>query len=629
MTKHFQELFRAPIFVATIGGSLSAVLGMTVIVGWHSSSVLLIQVLPTFVPMQYNTALGFLLCGTGLIATVIGRGLIGNILGGVAAIIGGLTLVEYVLGLDIGIDQLFMEHTVVVKTSHPGRMAPNTALCFILTGFSLIAAVDLLGKAKGWVRVATMGGLVFGLGTVAFFGYFTGLETAYGWGELTRMAIHTAAGFIVLGTGVVALAWAEDGFGDGVFPRWFPSTLGIGGVTLSVALWQALDVQETRILEKWPDAGHIADEFVLVFGLTMAVFMAIAARQTQYAYERATALRESEERLQLAVQNMPVMLDAFDALGNIIVWNHECERVTGYAAAEVIGNPRVLEMFYPDPTYRDRVVSTIRKVEGDFYDLEFEITCKDGTTRVVSWSNTSCRNPIVGWATWAIGVDITERKRAEHKIATSLREKEVLLREVHHRVKNNMQVVASLLQSQGRKTKNKQVLEAFEESRNRIGAMSMIHEALHQSPGLSNVDFDRYLRKLVGNLCQANEAMAGRIGWTVDVADVSLGIDQAVPFGLIINELISNTFKHAFPRDRRGEIRVALSSDDGGEISLEVSDDGIGLPEDLDIRNTDTLGFGLVVGLTERQLRGSIAVDRTAGTKFLIRFPPDNSGERD
>ena len=226
--------------------------------------------------------------------------------------------------------------------------------------------------------------------------------------------------------------------------------------------------------------------------------------------------------------------------------------------------------------------------------------------------------------------DELERRVDERtaELAASLSEKEVLLREVHHRVKNNMQVIASLLRTLARKTKDKKIIEAFDKCRDRIRVMSMIHEALHQSPDLSKVDFDRYLKKLIGNLCQAHDATDGRIGWTVDAGNLSLGIDQAVPFGLLVNELVSNAFKHAFPGNRRGEIRVSMTAGVGNEISLEISDDGIGLPEDLDIRNTDTLGFELAVGLAEQQLHGSIAVDGTAGTRFLIRFAPDDTGER-
>ncbi len=197
-----------------VEGGFSAALGLLVLVGWHTENVTLIQVLPAFVPMQYNTALGFLIGGLGLLATVYVRPRLIAACGATIGAVGLLTLIEYILGIDLGIDEFLMEHYITVETSHPGRMAPNTALCFVLTGSAL-----LLASWLGWFReraviLGLLSSIIVALSLTAFFGYLSGVETGYGWGRLTRMAVHTAAGFVVLGTGVFALAWRESrGFG--------------------------------------------------------------------------------------------------------------------------------------------------------------------------------------------------------------------------------------------------------------------------------------------------------------------------------------------------------------------------------------------------------------------------------
>ena len=189
-------------------GATIALLGCTVLIGWYTHIVLLIQVLPSMVPMQYNTALGFMLSGVGVVFLIFNRPLIGVTCLGLVTAIGLITLIQYLTGLNFGLDQLFMEHYILVKTSHPGRMAPNTALCFLLAGAACILRVTYSKQAK-WRQpiVALFGAAVLVLGTLAFVGYMIGAETGYGWGQLTRMAVHTAFGFILLSTAILIMAW--------------------------------------------------------------------------------------------------------------------------------------------------------------------------------------------------------------------------------------------------------------------------------------------------------------------------------------------------------------------------------------------------------------------------------------
>jgi two-component sensor histidine kinase len=227
----------------------------------------------------------------------------------------------------------------------------------------------------------------------------------------------------------------------------------------------------------------------------------------------------------------------------------------------------------------------------------------------------------------ALQVEIAERKRAEEQIKASLGEKEVLLKEIHHRVKNNLQVVSSMLQLQSKNIKDKETVEMFQESRNRVRSMALVHERLYQSKDLARVDFAKYIRSLASYLCRSYGVNTNVIQLKTNLHDVFLGVDTAIPCGLILNELVSNSLKHAFPEGREGEIRIELRLDGNDKFTLMVSDNGVGLLEDLDFRNTESLGLQLVNTLVN-QLEGTIELDRRGGTTFKITFAEIKYEER-
>ncbi len=218
----------------------------------------------------------------------------------------------------------------------------------------------------------------------------------------------------------------------------------------------------------------------------------------------------------------------------------------------------------------------------------------------------------------AIIRDVSERRDAEEKIKASLREKEVMLKEIHHRVKNNLQVVSSLLNIQSRYIADPADAELFKESQNRVQAMALVHEKLYQSSDLARVDFSSYIESLMKNLFYSYAIGRDNISMVADVQPISLSVDAAVPCGLIINELISNCLKHAFPEGSGGEIRVSIRERDN-RIVIEVSDDGIGLSANFDFHTSESLGLQLVNMLVE-QLDGSISLEREQGTRFTITF---------
>jgi len=221
--------------------------------------------------------------------------------------------------------------------------------------------------------------------------------------------------------------------------------------------------------------------------------------------------------------------------------------------------------------------------------------------------------------------DITERQRVENQIKASLKEKEVLLREIHHRVKNNLQIISSLLNLESRYIKDEQTLHVFKEIQNRIRSMALIHEKLYQSKELARIDFAGYIRSLVADSFRSYKANSHLITLKTNIDDVLLGIDTAISCGLIISELASNSLKYASPAGRQGTIHVDFHLGEEGKFTLIVGDNGVGFPKDLDFRNTESLGLRLTLTLVD-QLEGTIELDRSGGTEFKVTFTQKKYG---
>ena len=213
--------------------------------------------------------------------------------------------------------------------------------------------------------------------------------------------------------------------------------------------------------------------------------------------------------------------------------------------------------------------------------------------------------------------DITERKKYEEQVKNALHEKDILLKEIHHRVKNNMQVISSLLNLQSMQIDDEQTQEMFKESQNRIKSMALIHERLYQTPDLSRIDFDDYVRKLASNLIVSYPV--GKINTDIDAAGIFFDAQIGIPCGLLINELVSNSLKYAFKGKDNGRITIRIKNMDH-QYLIQVSDDGIGFPESLDFRNTSSLGLQLV-NIMAAQLKGKVDLEVNEGTTFTISFP--------
>ena len=219
----------------------------------------------------------------------------------------------------------------------------------------------------------------------------------------------------------------------------------------------------------------------------------------------------------------------------------------------------------------------------------------------------------------SLRLEVGERKETEEKLRVSLREKEVLMREIHHRVKNNLQVIASLCRLQSRYVGKKSPEEIFSESQNRILSMALVHEKLYQSHDLANIECKPYIDGLVSHLLQSFGVGQSRVTMEKTVDRVLLPLDLAIPCGLIVNEILSNCLKHAFPDGCKGLVRLSLAQV-GEAIELVIADNGVGLPENVDFRGTQTLGLRLIDTLV-KQLQGFVTVQRSGGTTFHIKFP--------
>ena len=414
--------------VAIAAGAAAGVMGAAVLAGWHFHSVVLIQVSPTLAPMQRVTAASFLCSGIALILIVLGYRRVGAICSLPPTVVSVLTILEYALHADFGLDKLMGPAYITVGTPYPGRMSPVTALCFLLIGLSLAmsGARKLTRHASGIMGLVGLNIAV--VGVVSSLGYAVGRTDAYSWGEVTLIAVHTRAGFVLLGAGLVALAWRDSAESE-VWPGWVPLAVGLAASAASLGLWQALvwHAEGTFMLLSWIMLGG---------GLFVSLLLAVMVHLAQTAWARSQELEESKRQFERLFESSPDAIIASDQQGRITQINEQAEKLFGYSRDELIGQP--VDSLVPErfrnahatnrqTYYRDSQRRAMgaelelfgRRKNGSEFPVDIMISPLDMTR---------------GKFTLSVVRDITERKRAEeelrlhHEITTNMGEGVVLVR---------------------------------------------------------------------------------------------------------------------------------------------------------------------------------------------------------
>jgi PAS domain S-box-containing protein len=362
-------------------------------------------------------------------------------------------------------------------------------------------------------------------------------------------------------------------------------------------------------------ASTLRDEEGQVFG-AMGVSRDITA-----AKKAEEELRLSEERHRAVYDQAYIGIARIGRVGRFLLVNQRLCDMFGYASEELY------KKAFFELTHPSEVGESLKKWDAllsgeikNFYfraDLSaqkrFADLCKPYRISLVR-DTTGSPNYYV-----AVFEDITVRKQQEKELQESLKEKEVLLKEVHHRVKNNMQVISSILNLQSSYIKDETAVEMLRESQDRIKSMAFIHESLYQGKTLSHVKFSEYVRNLVSNLFHTYGVNKAGLKLKFDLDEVFLNLDTSIPCGLIINELISNALKYAFTDRESGTLSVTLKKMEDGKLKLEIADDGKGFPETINWKDTESLGLQLVVTLAG-QIRGDIQMETKKGTTFTIIF---------
>lgn len=336
----------------------------------------------------------------------------------------------------------------------------------------------------------------------------------------------------------------------------------------------------------------------------------------------ATERRDAERRLRLLAHTLTSTRDAIsitDVENRILFVNDAFLRTYGYSEEDLIGRSVSLVRSSSTPIAMDELIRTAT-LHGEWNGEVLNRRADGSDFPVELWTSVVLNDEGEPVAMVGVARDITERKRTDENLRTSLREKEVLLKEIHHRVKNNLQVISSLLNLQAEYLTDEGMLRILKESQSRVKSMALVHEKLYQSNNLAEIDFGDYVRELVMQLFRSYGLQKDVVQVAITTDAISLGVDRAIPAGIIVNELVTNALKYAFPNGRTGTILVELRSIAAGVIRLTIRDDGVGLPKGLQLSNPGSLGLTLVHMLTD-QVRGELTMPpQPSGVEFVLTF---------
>jgi PAS domain S-box-containing protein len=634
---------------------LSLLVSTTVLTGWFTGNLALTKVSASGVSMKANTAAGLFLMGVALCLVAYPRArrwqlAIAWLAAVVVALLGMATILEYLLRCDLGIDQILVREPGPDYRPAPGRPAPGAATCFLFLGLSLLmlrtSRVSLRRMAESLALAALF------TSSLALVGYVYGASSLYRLPISIAMSLNTAVTLWVVSVGTL---YARGDFE--IIPPLFDARLGgrlarkfLPAIFIIPLLgWLRLQGERSELYAK--EFG-LALFSVIVMAIFISLVWTSARHLNRIDAERTSveeALRESER--------------IYRAIGESIdygVWLCEPDGKNVYVSPSFlelvgIGQKECSEFGWGDALHPEDAARTIAAWkecvrERGKWDMEHRFRGVDGQWHSVLARGVPVTDEKGNVQCWAgINLDISRLKAVEQQLRSafddldqriqertaeltkvnemlrkSLEEKEVLLSEVHHRVKNNLQVVSSLLHLQSLHSLDPSSVEMFQESRRRVRSMALVHEQLYRAKDLANVDFTDYIRGLANTLFQSYNIDSNRISLSTNAKDVRLSIDVAVPCGLLINELVSNCLKHAFVGRPQGHVIVELLAITDDEVLLRVADDGVGLPAEITPEATETFGMQVVTALVD-QIHGRLDVNRHRGTEFRILFPKSSS----
>jgi PAS domain S-box-containing protein len=362
-----------------------------------------------------------------------------------------------------------------------------------------------------------------------------------------------------------------------------------------------------------------------VFTPARTTVLRLMASQAAISLENArlyTDLRDAEAYLAEAQRLSKTGSFGWRVSSGAITWSEETYQIFGLDRAMTPTLEKVFARIHPEDRQRVEEFVARRAEDGADFELDYRLQMADGAVKDLhvlarAVDDEPGETKFVGAV-----MDMTETRQYQKRLRASLEEKDALLKEVHHRVKNNLQLISSLLSLQASRIRDPDGAELFADSRNRVRTMALVHENLYRAGNFARIPMATHIRRLCAQLVDAYHLPGRPVQLVTAIDDVDLDMDRAVAIGLIVNELVSNALKHGFPDGRRGTVRVELRRLEERECVLSVDDDGVGMPKGFDAAQSDSLGLELVNDLAH-QLHGTIAVAHERGTAFAVRFPID------
>jgi len=662
---------------AIASGVFTIALGTVVLTGWYTGNKILVQVLPQFVPMQYNTALGFLLCGTGMLLGIFKNRYISFAIGILLILLGGLTLFEYIFSLNIGIDELFMKHDIVVKTSHPGRMAPNTASCFVLFGGTLLFSLFSRKPAYESLYKSIIASLIFAFSIVALSGYMTHLESAYGWGNLTRMAVHTSAGFVVLSIGLLIYLWRHDIDDITTLPYWLPVPIAIGSLTVTLCLWQAHYFERNVIVDVGSNAS--GQPYLLPASLVVGVLFSVALSFTFYfamvSNKRAGKIAEvnrnlaseiserkaSDENYQLLVSSVKdYAIFTTSPEGIMNSWNEGVKAIKGYEADEVIG--KHISMLYPEEDVKSGEIEhklQKAKEDGECEDEGWRIK-KDGSrfwANVVITAKHDKNGILIGYT--KVTRDFTDRKKNEESLIKYQDHLESIVEErtkelcesqdklisterlavlgrlssgIAHEIRNPLATIASSAYFLSKKLKDADevILRNIKRIEGEVKESTAIIQGLQDLATMEKPNKVKRDVAVIIEECLKTSMIPEGVKVDMDIQKGEFHVNVDIrQMSIMYKNLINNAVQ---AMDNKGSLCIDAERAEDNRVVVSIRDSGHGIKAD-DLKNVFTPFFGTKIkgfgfGLSICQMiiekhEGEIDVqsEEGKGATFTVRYP--------